>query len=118
MRETSLTRPVISQFKMPGDALIPHYHERLQASEAGISTRLFLQHGLLPTLRAFSVKRALAASRIAARVADALRGRARRAKYTSDVGRIRVAHNLTRFCRAPEARFQAQRLTATVMLLC
>ena len=44
---------VVSCFKMPGDGLIADYQERLRTSGAGISTRLFLQHGLLPTLKTF-----------------------------------------------------------------
>lgn len=49
---------VISQFKMPGDGLIPDYQERLRSSGAGISTRLFLEHGILPTLRTLGTSRA------------------------------------------------------------
>jgi acyl-[acyl-carrier-protein] desaturase len=48
---------VISQFKMPGDGLIPNYQERLRTSGAGISTRLFVEHGLLPTLRTLGTSR-------------------------------------------------------------
>ena len=48
---------VISQFKMPGDGLIPNYQERLRNSGAGISTRLFVKHGLLPTLRTLGTSR-------------------------------------------------------------
>ena len=49
---------VVSQFKMPGDGLIPDYQERLRRSGAGISTRLFVEHGLLPTLRTLGTSRA------------------------------------------------------------
>jgi len=42
---------VVSRFKMPGDGLIADYQERLRTTGAGISTRLFLQHGLFPTLK-------------------------------------------------------------------
>lgn len=49
---------VISQFKMPGDGLIPDYQERLRSSGAGISTRRFVEHGLLPTLRTLGTSRA------------------------------------------------------------
>lgn len=42
---------VVSHFKMPGDGLIDDYQDRLRTSGAGISTRLFLQHGVLPTLK-------------------------------------------------------------------
>jgi acyl-[acyl-carrier-protein] desaturase len=48
---------VISQFKMPGEGLIPNYQERLRTSGAGISTRLFVEHGLLPTLRTLGTGR-------------------------------------------------------------
>jgi hypothetical protein len=48
---------VISRFKMPGDGLIPNYQERLRTSGAGISTRLFVEHGLLPTLRTLGTSR-------------------------------------------------------------
>ena len=37
---------------------IPDYQERLRGSGAGISTRLFLEHGLLPTLRTLGTSRA------------------------------------------------------------
>ncbi len=49
---------VLSQFKMPGDGLIPDYQERLRSSGAGISTRHFLEHGVLPTLRTLGTNRA------------------------------------------------------------
>jgi acyl-[acyl-carrier-protein] desaturase len=42
---------VVANFKMPGDGLIPDYQERLRTSGAGISTRTFVQRGLLPTLK-------------------------------------------------------------------
>ncbi len=48
---------VISHFKMPGDGLIPNYQERLRTSGAGISTRLFVEHVLLPTLRTLGTSR-------------------------------------------------------------
>ncbi|HKN00805.1 MAG TPA: acyl-ACP desaturase [Candidatus Binataceae bacterium] len=44
---------VLSNFKMPGDGLIPNYKERLQTSGAGISPRMFIEgvvHPLLTTL--------------------------------------------------------------------
>jgi acyl-[acyl-carrier-protein] desaturase len=49
---------VIARFKMPGDGLIPDYQERLRSSGAGISTRLFLEQALLPTLRTLGTNRA------------------------------------------------------------
>ena len=69
---------VISRFKMPGDGLIPDYQERLKSSGAGISTRLFLEHGLLPTLRTLGTSRA--------ELKTALRQKA----ATSDVARDRM----------------------------
>jgi len=61
---------VVSQFKMPGDGLIPDYRERLKTSGAGISTREFLAHGLFPTLHTLGTSRAelrVALAKIAAR---------------------------------------------------
>jgi acyl-[acyl-carrier-protein] desaturase len=49
---------VIAAFKMPGDGLIPNYQERLKSSGAGISTRTFVQRGLLPTLEILGTSRA------------------------------------------------------------
>lgn len=49
---------VIAHFKMPGDGLIPHYHERLRSSGAGISPRTFIEHVLLPTLVSLKTSRA------------------------------------------------------------
>lgn len=49
---------VISRFKMPGDGLIPNYQERLRTSGAGISTREFVERGLLPTLKTLGTTRA------------------------------------------------------------
>ena len=49
---------VIANFKMPGDGLIPDYQERLRTSGAGISTRAFVERGLLPTLRTLGTNRA------------------------------------------------------------
>jgi acyl-[acyl-carrier-protein] desaturase len=49
---------VLSEFKMPGDGLIPDYQERLRSSGAGISTRLFLEHGVFPTLKTLGTSRA------------------------------------------------------------
>ena len=73
---------VVSSFKMPGDGLIADYQERLRTSGAGISTRLFLQHGLLPTLKTFGttsaeLKIALNQS-IAAKIRKGLRSQAGR----------------------------------------
>jgi acyl-[acyl-carrier-protein] desaturase len=48
---------VISQFKMPADGVVPHYQERLRASGAGISARLFFSRGLLPTLKTLGTSR-------------------------------------------------------------
>ena len=49
---------VVSEFKMPGDGLIPHYRERLSDSGAGISPRSFVQRALLPTLKMLGTSRA------------------------------------------------------------
>jgi acyl-[acyl-carrier protein] desaturase len=49
---------VIAGFKMPGDGLIPDYQQRLKSSGAGISTRTFVQRGLLPTLKILGTTRA------------------------------------------------------------
>ncbi len=42
---------VIANFKMPGDGLIPNYHENLRIGGGGISPRLFLTRALLPLLK-------------------------------------------------------------------
>jgi acyl-[acyl-carrier-protein] desaturase len=49
---------VVANFRMPGDGLIPDYQERLRTSGAGISSRMFVEHGLLPTLRTLGTSRA------------------------------------------------------------
>jgi hypothetical protein len=49
---------VVSQFKMPGDGLIPDYQERLKTSGAGISAREFVARGLFPMLRTLGTSRA------------------------------------------------------------
>ena len=49
---------VVAQFQMPGEGLIPHYHERLRGSGAGISARQFLERALLPMLRVLGTSRA------------------------------------------------------------
>ncbi|HEY6419933.1 MAG TPA: acyl-ACP desaturase [Candidatus Binataceae bacterium] len=49
---------VISQFKMPADGLIPNYQQRLKSSGAGISSRNFVEHVLLPTLKTIGTDRA------------------------------------------------------------
>jgi len=48
---------VLSNFKMPGDGLIPNYQERLRTSGAGISARIFLEHVVLPTLKTLGTSR-------------------------------------------------------------
>jgi len=48
---------VLSNFKMPGDGLIPNYQERLRTSGAGISARVFLEHVVLPTLKTVGTSR-------------------------------------------------------------
>lgn len=49
---------VVSRFKMPGDGLIANYQDRLRTSGAGISTRLFVRHALLPTLKTLGTSNA------------------------------------------------------------
>lgn len=49
---------VVARFQMPGVGLIPHYQERLRSSGAGISTRHFVQHALLPFLKILGTSRA------------------------------------------------------------
>jgi acyl-[acyl-carrier-protein] desaturase len=58
---------VIANFKMPGDGLIPNYHENLRLGGGGISPRLFLTRALLPLLKQLGtgrdeLKRATAAA--------------------------------------------------------
>ena len=48
---------VLSNFKMPGDGLIPNYQERLRTSGAGISARVFLERVVLPTLKTVGTSR-------------------------------------------------------------
>jgi acyl-[acyl-carrier protein] desaturase len=48
---------VLSNFKMPGDGLIPNYRQRLQTSGAGISSRVFLQHVVWPLLTTLKISR-------------------------------------------------------------
>jgi acyl-[acyl-carrier-protein] desaturase len=49
---------VLANFKMPGDGLIPHYHERLKTGGGGISPRQFVEAVVLPTLRSLGITRA------------------------------------------------------------
>jgi acyl-[acyl-carrier-protein] desaturase len=48
---------VLSNFKMPGAALIPNYHQRLRASGAGITTRLFIERVVQPLLTTLQISR-------------------------------------------------------------
>jgi acyl-[acyl-carrier-protein] desaturase len=48
---------VLSNFKMPGDGLIPNYVRRLQSSGAGISPRLFLERVVWPLLNTLEISR-------------------------------------------------------------
>jgi acyl-[acyl-carrier-protein] desaturase len=48
---------VLSGFKMPGDGLIPNYHERLRAFGAGISARSFVQRVVWPLLTTLQISR-------------------------------------------------------------
>ncbi len=49
---------VLANFKMPGDGLIPHYHERLRDGGGGISPRQFMEGVVLSTLRSLGITRA------------------------------------------------------------
>ncbi len=48
---------VLSNFKMPGDGLIPNYRDRLASSGAGISPRVFLARVVWPLLTALEISR-------------------------------------------------------------
>lgn len=48
---------VLSGFKMPGDGIIPNYTERLKATEAGISPRVFLERVVSPLLATLQIDR-------------------------------------------------------------
>jgi acyl-[acyl-carrier-protein] desaturase len=46
---------VFSNFKMPGDGLIPDYQRRLASSGAGISPRVFLSRVVWPLLTTLEI---------------------------------------------------------------
>ena len=48
---------VLSNFKMPGDGLIPNYRQRLASSGAGISPRAFLARVVWPLLTTLEITR-------------------------------------------------------------
>lgn len=48
---------VLSNFKMPGDGLIPDYRRRLASSGAGISPRVFLARVVWPLLSTLEISR-------------------------------------------------------------
>lgn len=48
---------VLSNFKMPGDGLIPNYRQRLQSTGAGISPRVFLERVVSPLLTTLQIAR-------------------------------------------------------------
>ena len=48
---------VIANFKMPGDGLIPNYHENLRLGGGGISPRLFFTRALMPLLKQLGTTR-------------------------------------------------------------
>ena len=58
-REGTLTdlAYVLSNFKMPGDGLIPDYRRRLASSGAGISPRVFLARVVWPLLSTLEISR-------------------------------------------------------------
>jgi acyl-[acyl-carrier-protein] desaturase len=49
---------VLANFKMPGDGLIPRYHERLKIGGGGITARQFMEGVVLSTLRSLGISRA------------------------------------------------------------
>jgi acyl-[acyl-carrier-protein] desaturase len=49
---------VLANFKMPGDGLIPHYHERLKLGGGGITARQFMEGVVLSTMRSLGITRA------------------------------------------------------------
>lgn len=48
---------VLMHFKMPGDGIIPNYRERLQATDAGISPRMFIERVVSPLLATLQIDR-------------------------------------------------------------
>ena len=48
---------VIANFKMPGDGLIPDYHEHLRIGGGGITPRLFLTRAVFPLLKQLGTSR-------------------------------------------------------------
>ena len=48
---------VITNFKMPGDGLIPNYHANLRLGGGGISARWFLTRAVLPLLKQLGTSR-------------------------------------------------------------
>ncbi len=48
---------VIANFKMPGDGLIPNYHEYLRIGGGGISPRLFFTRAVLPLIKQLGTSR-------------------------------------------------------------
>jgi acyl-[acyl-carrier-protein] desaturase len=48
---------VISNFKMPGDGLIPNYHEQLRIGGGGITPRAFLTRAVFPLLKQLGTNR-------------------------------------------------------------
>jgi len=48
---------VIANFQMPGVELVPDFDQRLQTDGVGISTQVFLQRGIMPTLKEYGMTR-------------------------------------------------------------
>ena len=48
---------VLANFKMPGDGLIPGYHERLRSGGGGITPRQFMEGVVLSTQRSLGISR-------------------------------------------------------------
>ena len=56
-RTVSDLSDVLMHFKMPGDGIIPNYRERLQATDAGISPRMFIKRVVSPLLATLQIDR-------------------------------------------------------------
>ena len=48
---------VLANFKMPGDGLIPNYHENLRIGGGGITPRAFLTRAVFPLLKQLGTTR-------------------------------------------------------------
>jgi acyl-[acyl-carrier-protein] desaturase len=48
---------VVTNFRMPGELLIPDYEKRVQIEGVGLTRNQFMAHAILPTLRSFGTDR-------------------------------------------------------------